>query len=492
MKLNNIFTAAGIALLSFITLTSFYKGTCNETNATNTGSQNSIAETSNNEDPQATIDDDDKKYNGTNKKTTNSNAFTIGSSFHNDYYNYDNKEGFYYYELKAVTYKNENATHTPLNLAIVIDRSGSMSGEKINNVRKAAKQMIDNMHEDDYISIVMYDSEVDLLQANTRVTNKQALKNKIDKIYDRSGTNLCGGMLRGYKEIENNYKSGYINRVLLLSDGLANEGITNTAEIERYTRRYLKEENISISTFGVGNDYNEDLMTSLAENGAGNYYFINHAEDIAKILNKELNGIMEVVAKNCLLTITIPEFVTILNVKGGVYDQVGRNIKIHMRDIFSKETKGILIHYKIENRENRPCIFTSYLTYNDARNEQAQYVELKNTQEYSTNDQAIRTNYNEWVEGQVTLYEINTKLDYAAKEADKGNYDNARKIVAENKAYISKKSKIVEKNEELQRVSTANTSYQESLKDAEAMPASEFKTIQKSSKEEQYKIRSKK
>lgn len=98
---------------------------------------------------------------------------------------------------------------------------------------------------------------------------------------------------------------------MLLSDGLANEGITDPKQIERIVRKYNNEDGITISTFGVGADYNEDLMTAMAETGMGNYYFINDAENIAGIFKKELNGLMEVVAQQAILKITIPDYINV-------------------------------------------------------------------------------------------------------------------------------------------------------------------------------------
>jgi Ca-activated chloride channel family protein len=108
-----------------------------------------------------------------------------------------------------------------------------LNGSKINYVKEAAKFVVDNLTKDDILSIVIYDDEVEVLQKAIKVENKQLIKNKINSIIDRGSTNLTGGMLKGYAEVKSNFSKGYVNRVLLLSDGLANIGITDSAEINK-------------------------------------------------------------------------------------------------------------------------------------------------------------------------------------------------------------------------------------------------------------------
>ena len=268
-------------LASIVTLSSFYKPQ--------------------NQDLAQNATDDNIEYNGQGKQSKKRGNVTLSGSFENDYYTAQNRVGYFYTEVQADKYINEDATRRPLNISLVIDRSGSMAGEKIRNAKKAAKYLIDQMQGDDYVSVVIYDGSVDVLQEAIHPYNKQSIKNKIDAITDRGGTNLMGGAMKGYSLVKRNHSEEYINRVLLLSDGLANEGITNPTEIQRIVKRYNNQDGITISTFGVGSDYNEDLMTAMAENGMGNYYFIKDAENIAGIFRKELNGLMEVVAQNAEL-----------------------------------------------------------------------------------------------------------------------------------------------------------------------------------------------
>src|SRR6476620_1127443 len=141
--------------------------------------------------------------------------------------------------------------------------------------KKAAKDIIDKLTPDDFVSVVIYDEFIDVIQTAVPVIFKDSIKAKIEKIKSRGSTNLWGGSEKGYEQVKANYKKNYVNRVLLISDGLANAGMVNPVRIKTKVQEYKDIEGITISTFGVGIDYNETLMTAMAEDGAGNYYFID-------------------------------------------------------------------------------------------------------------------------------------------------------------------------------------------------------------------------
>lgn len=296
-------------------------------------------------------------YKGANK-TNKNDVLSFSLGLDNDRYRVDaaNKTAWLYIETKAVFFQNKNEKRIPLNLSIVIDRSGSMHGDKLNFVKQSAKFAIDNLTPEDYVSIIVYDDVVEVLQTAIKVENKQAIKQKIDKLEDRGSTNLTGGTVEGYTQVKANYKKDHINRVLLLSDGLANAGITDPAKIKEIVRAKNYEDGISLSTFGVGLDYNEDLMTAMAESGAGNYFFMDNPETIASVFDKELKGLLNVVAQNTKLTVTLPEGVKLEKVYGYSFLQNGKQVSISLRDIFSEETKGVLMRFSLDNGIKEPCI----------------------------------------------------------------------------------------------------------------------------------------
>jgi Ca-activated chloride channel homolog len=432
-------------------------------------------------------------YKGANE--TNKNdilSFSIGLD--NDRYWVDsaNKTAWLYIETKAGFYQNKNEKRIPLNLSIVIDRSGSMHGDKINFVKQSAKFAIDNLTPEDYVSIIAYDDVVEVLQPAIKVENKQAIKQKIDKLYDRGSTNLTGGTLEGYTQVKANYKKDYINRVLLLSDGLANAGITDPAKIKEIVRTKNYEDGISLSTFGVGLDYNEDLMTAMAESGAGNYFFIDNPETIASVFDKELKGLLNVVAQNTKLTVTLPEGVKLEKIYGYSFAQNGRQVTVTLRDIFSEETKGVLLRLSLENNVKKDLPFTASIEYDNAVNNKHETAQLEKVLQPETDKAACLSYFNESVMQQIVLYKSNEDLERAMQEIDNGNYDKARKMVAQNDVYLKSNRMYVSKSKELQKMDSTNAGYLLKIKEAESLSADEKKFLQKSSKSESYKVRSKK
>ncbi len=437
-------------------------------------------------------DDDPISYRSSGKKTRSAGNISLSTDFENDYYTRTNRVGHFYAELQAGNKQNVENKHIPLNISVVIDRSGSMSGDKIRNAKQAAKYIVDQLSPEDYFSVVIYDQTVDVIHEASRVENKQSIKLKIDRIVDRGSTNLMGGAMKGYEQVKQNYRSNYINRVLLLSDGLANEGITKPNEIERIIRSKNINDGVSISTFGVGNDYNEDLMTAMAETGTGNYYFISNAQDIASIFKKELNGLMDVLAQQTELLVTIPDFVNVDKVYGYKYTQEGRTLRIKFHDVFAQETKGVLIRYSVDANRNIAVRFDAKLTYMDAVYGIPRSLNLNTKCDYTDNRSQYFESYSEWVAAQVALYESNEKLELAMREVDKGNYTEAKKMVQENKDYMKSKAPLVQKSVELKKAESMNSSYDVQLSNVESMQEEDVKYMQKASKSSNYQIRNKK
>jgi Ca-activated chloride channel family protein len=345
---------------------------------------------------------------------------------------------------------------------------------------------------DDYISIVIYDQQVDVLQSAVRVLNKEQIKRKIDGIVDRGNTNLMGGASEGYNQVERNYDSRYVNRVLLLSDGLANQGITSQPQIEKIVREKSRKNGISISTFGVGRDYNEDLMTAMAETGNGNYYFIDKPADISGIFRQELNFLQDVIAQRAELRVTIPEFVRIDQVYGQSYTLQGRTLIINLHDIFSDETRGVLVRYTVLPGYTVPVHFRTTLNYLESGYNQKRSIHMNNYSNYTSSEYTYRNSSNEWVATQIALYHSNERMEQALKEVDKGNYSEAKKIIQSNKEYLSAQPKSVQEAPAMQKVVTINENYDTQLDDVQSMNEDEIKYMQKDAKNSNYKVRAKK
>ena len=151
-----------------------------------------------------------------------------------------------------------------LNLSLVLDRSGSMESKgKLEYLKRAAKKTVDSLQGKDRLAIVEYDDRVTVLWPSSPVESPAMVKRLIDALEPRASTNLAGGLVAGIEQVEETISDDRLTRVLLLSDGLANIGITDPREIRKLVRKG-KMKGVRVSTLGLGLDYNEDLMQDIA------------------------------------------------------------------------------------------------------------------------------------------------------------------------------------------------------------------------------------
>ncbi|MEM7037738.1 MAG: VWA domain-containing protein, partial [Bacteroidota bacterium] len=165
------------------------------------------------------------------------------SQSENDYYQANNTQNRLYIYLQLNGRRHETSQkRLPLNISCIMDKSGSMHGEKLENVKKALDFVIGQLRSEDQLSIVEYDSNVSVLSAQAPVRDKEALKKKVAAIVSGSATNLSGGMLEGYSQVRSTKKDGFVNRALLLSDGLANQGVTDPIQLQQIAQKKFRED----------------------------------------------------------------------------------------------------------------------------------------------------------------------------------------------------------------------------------------------------------
>lgn len=427
-----------------------------------------------------------------NNKTTNDHIH-LSSSLDNTYF-LDNKSVYLYIDLKADRV-DERRERTPMNISIVIDKSGSMADKnKLEFVKKAVDYIIDEVGSDDYVSVVTYDDYVDVVQRSSLIRDKYELRDKVSHIKPGGFTNLSDGMFEGYNQVDKSYSRGYVNRVFLLTDGLANRGITDRYELNNKVRDRNRRDGITISTFGVGNDFNENLMADLADYGKGNYYYIKNSYDIPEIFASELKGVRNLVGQGTKLKVKFPsEFLTINKVFGYPYEVSGNDIIVDFKDVFSEQTKSVLIKFDIKRKITSRLDFESELSYDDvaANFEKVSVKDNQSIEPAQSKEEYLKGN-NETVVQNISVFEANDMMETALREADNGNYKDAQTKLKEAQDYMSGQMNTVAPSPEMRRQNETMDNYGKDLDQATTKSEDEKKEMQKTGKYDNYNSRKKK
>ncbi len=243
----------------------------------------------------------------------------------------------------------------PVNIALVLDRSGSMAGEnKFPLAVDAVRQSLRLLDRNDRFSLVVFDEVVDVVMRSTLATSeaKSTAIAGLEAIEPRGSTDLCAGWMKGCDQIADDIGGETITRALLLTDGLANHGVVNH-ETLAYHAGELRQRGISTSTFGVGADFDERLLRDIASEGRGNFYFIENARQIPDLITSELGEALEVVIPRAALTLAIPRGASaeVINRFNSQKLHGESAIRIDVGDLVSGQELNVVIRIKLPHGE---------------------------------------------------------------------------------------------------------------------------------------------
>ncbi len=315
----------------------------------------------------------------------------------------------------------------PLNVSFVLDRSGSMSGSKLEYTREAVAFALSNLDPDDTVSVVAFDDLVEVPVPATGAENTDYLKQLLQGLYARGTTNLSGGLLEGADQVKKNYRKDAINRVVLLTDGLANEGVSDPARLVELVKN-IYGGGISVSALGVGDDFHEDLLVDMAEAGNGNFYFIASPEAIPEIFKEELQGLLSVTGQNPVVEIHPKENVRVHAVFG--YEPVfndGATIKLP--DIYNGDTKTVLAELHVQTGASgmMPLARVNFRYYDVVSELSTVSYDMDLSLEVSSDAEKIRKGIDLRVHKEVEIFKAAQAREDAFKEADRGDFEASRR-----------------------------------------------------------------
>ena len=244
--------------------------------------------------------------------------------------------------------KSLRANRIPLNLAIVLDRSGSMGGEKLEQAKQAAMMLVDQLDKKDVLSLIVYETEVEVvLPAGPLRDRKKEIKRIIQEIETGGSTALYGGVQKGGRQLDEFLSQQRISRVILLSDGIANVGPSSNREIAGLGSRLAKN-GVSVTTIGLGDNYNETLMTALAEASDANYYYVADVEDLPSVFESELGELQTVLAREVVIEIRCPNGVRPLRFLGRPGELKSRHESVTFNTLSSEQSRDLYLEVELE------------------------------------------------------------------------------------------------------------------------------------------------
>lgn len=239
-----------------------------------------------------------------------------------------------------------NQARVPANVALVIDRSGSMRGEKIKRAQQAANLAVDLLGPQDDLSVISYASSAETMLESTGVEDKLRIKAMINRLEATGGTALYDGVRAGAVEVRKRFDTTHVNRIILLSDGQANKGPSTPGELGELGAE-LGKAGISVTTIGLGTRYNEDLMSDLAGYSDGNHMFVKNANDLLTAFRLEFGDVMAVVAQQVQVIIQCAPGVTPKRLLGREGSINGQRVEVNLAQLYGKQEKYVLLEMKV-------------------------------------------------------------------------------------------------------------------------------------------------
>jgi Ca-activated chloride channel family protein len=327
----------------------------------------------------------------------------------------------------------EHGHRAPMNLAVVLDRSGSMQGAKIEKARQAACVAIDHLDDNDYFSLVIFDNDTEVLLPPERVggdRHRDELKSRIDRIRPGGGTAIYAGVTLGAKQVRRNLEKEFVNRVILLSDGLANVGPSRTSDLAALGRD-LRHDGLSVTTVGLGDDYNEDLMTALAEASNANYYYVRDAEKLPGIFAEELGAARSIVARGVTIRITVPAGVRLKEIIGQPEIECrGRSADIALPEYFGGDRRRFLARCVVEEKSSAPIEVAAVdLKYEPAEGGRAEPQQKAARIDFTDEEKKSEASVRMEVLREVSIVGNRLAKEQAVKLADEGRAKDAADVL---------------------------------------------------------------
>ena len=358
-------------------------------------------------------------------------AVTIG--FDNDHV-FSDQPGERYLEVLVETGKpldDRQQQRLPLNIALVVDVSESMAAEnKILYVKQAATALLDRLKPGDRFSLITYNNQARVLIPSQGIDKLWQARNLINQIRPTGATNLYDGLRTGYNQLNRHCSYLTLNRVILFSDGMANRGITSAQRMGRLVQR-MAARGISLSTFGVGLDFNEDLLASLSEDGRGMYYYVDQSSDIDTFLTQEFYKAGRTVATDIIVTVELPPGLLVSQVMANRYEQLGSSVMMYGGDLAAGERRRFQIRLQPDQGQHGLCKEVRVkVSYSPSGSKQQLMTTLTTRLYYDHDRHRISAYRHDGISERSAFFEAHYARARAAQAVDQGDLNKALQILS--------------------------------------------------------------
>jgi Ca-activated chloride channel homolog len=246
-------------------------------------------------------------------------------------------------------FKIEGIKRPPLNIALVVDTSGSMDGAAMDRTREACDTLVDSLAEGDALAIVAFGSSAEVLLPSQRVTkdSRALAKAAVKKMRAEGTTDMAGGLREGIGQAQRLIDPTGINRIVLLGDGVPNDPGT-VASLGDQARNLR----LPVTALGLGPDFNETLMTNLASRSGGTYHFIDDATKVASVFKQEISKLERLAAKSVFVEIVPGPGVTILETIGTPSSPIGRGVRLSIGDLSEEQQRDLIVKARVSEHRN--------------------------------------------------------------------------------------------------------------------------------------------
>jgi Ca-activated chloride channel family protein len=318
------------------------------------------------------------------------------------------------------------------NVCLAIDRSGSMQGRKMVEARRGAISALQRLRASDIVSVVAYDDVVEVVVPATRASDRPVLEAGIMALEPRGSTALYAGVVKCAAEVRKFKSNDRVNRIILLSDGIANVGPSSPSELGALGAR-LMEQGISVATVGLGNGYNEDLMAELARRSDGSHAFVERAEDLAAFLDQELASVTEVVASDADVRIRCGNGVKPLRVLGRPADIVGSTVTAPFAKVYGHRQHFFVLELEVDpaNAGERSLADVE-VAFRDLLANQSGNQRQAVLARFTPRAQEVEGAVNQSIVAELSMLNADREADRAIQMLDRGDVQGAQQILQQN------------------------------------------------------------